>query len=71
MKRIKKSSFWMGDRYLCARCLKRVGYLEKFCGHCGTKIEWKRCPYCNNVVESMQGDFCQECGTALIRNFNE
>lgn len=67
MKRIKKSNFWMGDRYYCAKCRKRVGYLDNFCCHCGDKIEWERCSYCSCSIESMTGDFCQDCGVAPIR----
>ena len=70
MKRIKKSSYWMGDRYFCAKCRKGVGYLDKFCSCCGMAIEWERCPYCNRIIERVKGDFCPDCGVSPIRRVN-
>ena len=67
MKRIKKSSFWMGDRYFCGYCEQRLSYLDDFCSHCGRAVEWERCPYCKHIIETMSGDFCRDCGTAPIR----
>lgn len=67
MKRIKKSSFWVGDRYSCAGCRKGAEYLDHFCGHCGSAIEWETCPYCWRIIELMEGNFCQYCGKAPIR----
>ncbi len=68
MKRIKKSSFWVGDKYFCAHCGKRVGYLDAYCGACGVTIEWERCPHCQHISESMEGYFCKDCGTGSIRS---
>lgn len=66
MKRIRKSSFWYGDKYSCASCGKKIGYFDKYCGNCGTSIEWEQCPHCGNVSENMKGMFCRDCGVAPI-----
>jgi len=67
MKRIKKTSFLGGVRYLCAHCGVRVGYLDEFCSACGTPIEWETCPYCGHISETMNDGFCRDCGTAPLR----
>ncbi len=68
MKRIKKSSFWGGDRYFCADCHKKVGYLDGFCGYCGMPIEWEKCPHCGHISETMAGSFCRGCGVMPVRS---
>lgn len=67
MKRIKKTSFWGGDRYYCAHCGKRVGYYDKFCCICGMVVEWEHCLQCGYPSESMKDGFCVQCGTSLVR----
>lgn len=66
MKRVKESSFWLGNRYFCARCHKQVGYIDSFCGYCGETVEWEECPGCRHISESMKGDFCRDCGARLV-----
>ncbi len=67
MKRIKRSNFWTGDRYFCARCGKNVGFLNGFCSNCGDRVEWEKCPHCGCSSEMMTDGFCSDCGTTPVR----
>lgn len=71
MKRIKNTGFWGFHRYRCGHCREGVGYLSRFCGTCGTPIEWERCPHCGTISESMRGGFCLECGVFPLRRRGE
>ncbi len=68
MKRIKKTNFLIGDRYFCAYCGKRVGFLDSYCATCGYAVDWEKCPYCGHSSELMKDGFCQDCGTSPLRN---
>jgi len=47
-------------KHLCPRCLTPYCSGDKFCSHCGAKVEiYGVCPDCGAVLK---GDYCSKCG---------
>lgn len=66
----------MDDKeFHCPSCGEAVEEGEKFCSHCGEKLDWakikgKVCPKCGKSCEE-GAKFCPDCGAALTEESSE
>lgn len=50
--------------YICGNCAKEIDKEDKVCPHCGSRLGYIKCPFCNfkGDVEDFRDDTCPRCG---------
>ena len=57
------------DVLICEKCGAKVFGKQKYCGGCGAKVTKRKCPSCNNLIDSKLA-FCPMCGQNVLEQGN-
>ena len=49
----------------CGKCGQRIYGYPKFCGKCGSELEWTKCPSCGSLLGASDKLYCEYCGRKL------